>query len=452
MRAFSINKTVVFGALALAASTAYSGVLHAASLSEAVQKTLNTNPDMVIVLSDKEIAAAEKSEAFGGFLPSLDLTGSSGAQYTDSPSTRSAAAAIAGSDSTPELFQNEGTLTLRQLLFDGFGTIAEVDRREYLYNSATKRVAERAEGLAVDTVEAYLEVLRRNRLLAISEDNVGTHGGYRELVRKRAEGGGGTVADLRQGESRLGTAQTTVAQLRGALADAEASYQRLVGEMPDELVRPDFDFGTLPADVEAAVQQTLMTNPAVLAARDELEAANAGVDGSNAPFMPRLDLELSGTKGHDLDGIQGDNDRASALVVMRWNLFNGGSDVARKDAALLRRSRAKDVVARNERIASEETRFAWNALSSARERVNTLRNVAESNERVRDAYRKQFELSQRSLLDLLDSENELFLSRSDLVTAEYTALFAAYRLMASMGTLVGHFGVTVPELQKVSSK
>ncbi len=153
-----------------------------------------------------------------------------------------------------------------------------------------------------------------------------------------------------------------------------------------------------------------------------------------------------------MDGIQGDNDRASALVVMRWNLFNGGSDVARKDAALLRRSRAKDVVARNERIASEETRFAWNALSSARERVNTLRNVAESNERVRDAYRKQFELSQRSLLDLLDSENELFLSRSDLVTAEYTALFAAYRLMASMGTLVGHFGVTVPELQKVSAK
>jgi len=84
--------------------------------------------------------------------------------------------------------------------------------------------------------------------------------------------------------------------------------------------------------------------------------------------------------------------------------------------------------------------------------VQTLRNVVSSNERVRDAYLKQFELGQRSLLDLLDSENELFLSRSDLVTAEYTALFGGYRLMASMGTLPQHFGVKMPELKQASAQ
>lgn len=436
---------------ALTAIMIASAAAHADSLPQAVQKTLNTNPDMIIVLSDREIADTERRDALGGLFPSIDINANSGVQSTDSPSTRSSAAAVGDGNSEPDLFQNEATITLRQLLFDGLGTWAEVNRREALVTSAENKVFDRAEGLAVDTSEAYLEVLRRNRLLSIAQENLGTHTKYRDMVNKRSEGGGGTVADLRQAESRYGASETTVAQLKGSLADAEASYQRLVGEVPDNLARPDFDFGSLPADVASAVAQTLQTNPAILSAKNELQAAEEAVTSAYSPFMPRFDLELSGTKGHDLDGIQGNNDNAAALVVARWNLLRGGSDNARKDGAVLRRSRARDVVSRVERIQSEQTRFAWNAMSSARERVVTLRNVVASNERVRDAYLKQFELGQRSLLDLLDSENELFLSRSDLVTAEYTALFGAYRLMAAMGTLNAHLGVKVPELQKTTT-
>lgn len=441
-------------ATALSASLVFAlGSAQAATLPEAVQLSLNTNPDMVIVLSEQEIARADKREAFAGYLPSIDVSARTGPQWTNSPSTKSAAASSSGrKDRQPTLVETEGTATLRQLLFDGFGTTAEVNRREALFDASGKRVAERAEGLAIDATESYLEVLRRNRLLNIAMDNVATHEQYRDMVRKRSDGGGGTVADLRQAESRLSTAQTTVAQLKGSLADAEASYQRLMGESPDNLVRPDFDFGILPADVEGAVAQAMKTNPAVLVSRNELIAAEAAAGGAYSPYFPRLDLELSGSAGNDLDGIENVNNNAAAMVVARWNLFRGGADDARKDSLLLRRSRAKDVVARVERVQSEQVRFAWNAMTSARERVQTLRDVVLSNERVRDAYLKQFELGQRSLLDLLDSENELFLSRSDLVTAEYTALFGGYRLMASMGTLTAHFQVQIPELRQSSAE
>jgi adhesin transport system outer membrane protein len=426
---------------------------NALTLPEAVQQTLNTNPDMVIVLSEKEIAKADEREAFAGYLPSLDITARTGPQWTNSPSTRSAAAASSGRrERQPTLNETEATATLRQLLFDGFGTTAEVGRRAALVEAAGNRVEERGIGLAIDTSESYLEVLRRNRLLSIAQDNLTTHQQYRDMVRKRSEGGGGTVADLRQAESRLSTAETTLAQLKGTLADAEASYQRLVGVAPDNLARPEFDFGILPADVDGAVAQAMQSNPAVLSARGEAKAADEAAGGAYSSYFPRFDLELSGTSGNDLDGIEDANNNASAMVVARWNLFRGGGDDARKDSLLLRRSRAKDVVARVERNQSEQVRFAWNAMSSARERVQTLRNVVSSNERVRDAYLKQFELGQRSLLDLLDSENELFLSRSDLVTAEYTALFGGYRLMASMGTLPQHFGVKMPELKQASAQ
>jgi adhesin transport system outer membrane protein len=180
-----------------------------------------------------------------------------------------------------------------------------------------------------------------------------------------------------------------------------------------------------------------------------MAVADAG--GADSPFYPRFDAELSGTTGEDIDGIEGVNNTASAEIVARWNLFRGGSDLARRDAAIARKMRAQDVIARTERNQSEQTRFAWNAMQSARERVVTLRQVVDSNERVRDSYRKQFELGQRSLLDLLDSENELFLSRSDLVTAEYTALFGAYRLMSAMGTLTQNLGVKINQVASANA-
>lgn len=419
----------------------------AASLGSAVQQAISTNPDIGVVLSDKDIAEGDLSEARAGFYPSVDLQANAGREHTDSPSTRSNA-----SDPDPSLNRKEASLTLRQLLFDGFGVWNEVKRRKALLASSENRVKERSEQIALDAIEAYLEVLRRNRLVQLAEENLARHESTLDMVQRRAEGGGGSVADVRQAEARLGNAQTILTQVEQNLSDAEATYQRVVGVRPDELTRPNLEGGALPSSLDAAIARAIDNNPSVLSAKTDLDAADAAVSASNAPFSPRFDLELRGRTGSDLDGLRGDNDQTAALVVARWNLFRGGADAARKRSNIARQMRAKDVIARTQRVAAEQSRLAWNALTSARGRVASLRNVVEANERVREAYGQQFELSQRSLLDLLDSENELFLSRSDLVTAEYTALFGGYRLLGAMGTLLNHLNIPVPADKQVAAR
>lgn len=429
-------KKIKYAAVALVLAAPSFG--HATTMEEAVEYALMYNPDVRVTVQNMAIAGTEYDEAFAGFLPSLDVSGAMGYERTSSPTTRASA------ETTKKLVRSEASLTLSQMLFDGFGTTREVDRREFLHMSSKHRLREKAQEIGLDAVEAYLEVLRRNRLLQIAKSNVKTHMDYLDMVTKRADAGGGSYADVRQAESRLGVAKTTVIQLQENLNNAEAAYIRIVGMAPSEMSRPTVEQSMLPQDVSDALDIALMNSPSLQAAQTDMDASQMALRAADAPYYPRFDLELGASDSNDLDGVEGRNKDMTALVRMRWNLYRGGADEARKSAALSRKARSVDVLERARRVASEDVRVAWNAMESANNRVETLKKVFAANIQVRDAYKQQFDLGQRSLLDLLDSENELFLSMSNLVTAEYTSLFGGYRVMSSVGNLTDMLNVRMP--------
>ena len=130
---------------------------------------------------------------------------------------------------------------------------------------------------------------------------------------------------------------------------------------------------------------------------------------------------------------------------MNWNLFRGGGTVAKNEEFVQRLAESREVLGQTERKAEQETRLSWSALQSARDRHTAIATQVKANEKVRDAYTQQFNLGQRSLLDVLDSENELFVSRGDLVAAEYIELFAGYRMLAVEGQLLKQLGVNHPK-------
>jgi outer membrane protein, adhesin transport system len=148
------------------------------------------------------------------------------------------------------------------------------------------------------------------------------------------------------------------------------------------------------------------------------------------------DIEAGVGANRNLDGIRGGNVDAQALLVLRYNLFRGGADVAREREAYFRIREAREVHRQTRRVAEEEARLSYNALRTAQARVEALRDQAEATRATRDAYAQQFDLGQRSLLDLLDAENELFLARTSLATAEVTEVFAVYRVLAVLGDLL----------------
>ena len=130
--------------------------------------------------------------------------------------------------------------------------------------------------------------------------------------------------------------------------------------------------------------------------------------------------------------------------MLRYNLFRGGGDIAREREAFLRVKEARENLRVAQRDAEQEARVAYHALTTARARLEALSDGVDAQRSTRDIYAQQFDLGQRGLLDLLDAENELFIDRSNLVTATFTETFAVYRVLAVVGAMLDSLEIDRP--------
>ncbi len=427
--------------LALFASAAIVGggtvEASAQSLGETVRGALQNNPEVDIVKTNRRAIDQELRQARAGYLPSLDLRGAAGPEWSDNNTTRN-------SDTDSTKFRTEAQLTLSQMLFDGFATRSEVERQQARIDSAAYRVEEAAEFTALNAIEAHLDILRNQEIVRFNEQNISQHERILSQVRDLERAGRGDIADVVQTESRLARAFDTLAIARGALADAIARYQRVVGDRPGTLEDSEAPVAALPPSPEDAASLASVNSPTVLIAAADIDVAAAEIRASRAGFYPRFDLEVGGGLNRNIDGAEGRDNDVSGLLVMRYNLYRGGADMALEREAFHRANEARAQLANSRRLAEQEARFSYNALETSRARTEALTAKAEAQRRTRDAYAQQFEIGQRQLLDLLDAENELFLNRVELTTAVYTERFATYRVLAVVGDLLDTLEVVTP--------
>jgi adhesin transport system outer membrane protein len=427
------------GVVGAVAVTAGSTSVYALTLEEAVGLAIQTNPRVGVVSSDRLAVGRELRQARALYLPQIDLRAAAGPEYTDNSTTLAR-----GKDDGDVRFRKEASLTLSQLLFDGFYADSEVDRQHARVSSAAARVAETAEFVALDGVEAYLEVLRHRERVTIAEENVQTHRNMLDTVRRRASAGGGSIGDVRQAETRLASAQSALIVTQGDLRDAEALFIRVVGQAPDTLTRPALPSGTVPPTVDEVIAQAVAHSPTIAISRADAATSEALVVQQESSLYPDLRLELLGGVRDDADGETTTDYTASALIVMRWNLYRGGADDARIREFKYRLEEARAQVQATQRDVEEEVRRSWNAVMVAHANVGVLTQELQAAEQTRTVYSQQFDLGQRSLIDLLDSDNDVYRSRDNLTTAQYAELFASYRLLASAGLLVQDLGVALP--------
>ena len=423
-------------ALALGATITVSAVTgtQAVTLEEAVRQAVNTNPDVRALASERRAVDHELRQARAGYLPLFDIRAAAGPEWSDRTTV-----------DDKWLLRVESQATVRQLLFDGYATASEVERQQARVGSAAQRVHDAAQTTSLNAVLAYVEVLRSQSLVEIAEDNAKAHQRSFADVKRLADAGRGNVGDVRQTEARLASARASLVRTQGRLADTEANYIRVIGSPPSGLVRPVFSDSVLPMTRDGAVAMALRNNPAIAVAQADIDTAKAELKATDAPFMPRLDLELGTQQNNNIDGVVGREQDFTALVVLRYNLYAGGADTARRKEFIERLAASRDQADRAKRRIAEQTRLAWNGMKTAAGRAARVREEVTADEGVVDAYRQQFLIGQRDLLDLLDAQNELFISRGNLVTEETTALFGGYQVTASMGALLRTLGVKKPK-------
>jgi outer membrane protein, adhesin transport system len=417
----------------------------AASLEDSVRATLTTNPDVGVVQADREAIDQELRQARAGYLPSIDLRGAAGPEYSNSPGTRNRSTRPENGDASTTLMRYESQITLSQMLFDGFATQSEVERQTSRIDSAAHRVQEAAEFVALDAVEAHLDILRNQLLVELARENLAEHQRLGSKVRQLESQGASSIADIDQSNARIAAAQTAVATAVGNLRDAQARYISVVGMPAENLENPVVPVAALPESQEAAAAKAAVDNPTVEIANADIDVAKAELRGSRAGYYPRLDVEAGAAANDNLDGVRGGDVEAQALLVLRYNLFRGGADIAREREAFSRVSEARQRLLQAQRDAEREARLAHNALTTAQARLESLRAAVEAQRATRDVYAQQFDLGQRSLLDLLDAENELFVARSNHTTAQFTEMFGVYRVLAVTGDLLMTLNIDRPK-------
>jgi adhesin transport system outer membrane protein len=440
-KTFKIN--MLCGAVALAASAWVS----AETLKEVVQLAVETNPQVGSVAKRKDAADAAVSAARGGYFPKVDFLYGTGRERSDNSTT----APIVGQGNFLRLRRHQEGVVLNQMLFDGMGTPAEVDRRRAISDAAAYRVYATAEEIALQAIDAYIDVLKNKDLVSYAKENLAAHQRTFDQVKLRSDKGVGRRADLEQIEARTALASANVSSAESSLRDAEIAFLKVVGRNPINLAAVP-DPKNIPATVDAAVKAGLADHPTLKSSQSDIEQATAQREHARSFWFPRLELEASYTNNRNLDGVAGPNRDRLLMLYLKWNLFRGGFDYHRLKETALQIDEATEISRNTTRQVENAVRLAYNAYATARDRIPSLDRYVKSSNSTRAAYAQQFAIGQRTLLDLLDAENEYFTARSTEATGRYIQLSAKYRVLNAMGQLLSTLEIKAPDQAAVSER
>ena len=416
----------------------------AETLREAVSTAMGRFPEIHAAQHRTAAIRAQVGQARAELYPSVNGSVGEGRERSRNVSTRT------GNDVT--LTRREAELSVSQLVFDGGAASGQVKRFTARAESAELGVTGTAEDVAFRTSQVFVEVRRLREQLEIARQNVGVHEKTLSDVNLLAEAGRGRRADVMQAQARRALATSSVDQLSGQLAQAESGFRYLVGRHPGELAPAPPIAPSLPPTLERAVAAATVSNPIVQSAEKEIEAAQHDRESARAQLaMPRVTIDAGASRNRDIDGIAGPNHDQYAMLRLRYNFFRGFGDSERVRETEARIDEAIAELGRVRIEVERDVRQAWEGLAADRARVATLEHYARASADVVEAYRLQFQLGQRSLLDVLNAENESYSATANLIAARAAVVVGELRVLASMGQLMNTLEVSVPDVRKAEA-
>ncbi len=428
----NLKKSLIASCVVLASFTAYSQ-----TLEQAVAITLATNPELKSTFNEFKSAVKQADAATGAYLPSLDLDAGIGYEGIDPANST-------GRNDT-DLTRKEATISLTQLLWDGNATLNDMDRTAADAESVRFQLLADASDLALQVTQVYLDAVKATEILALSESNLAVHKEIYRDIQRRAQSGIGSTADVSQVEARIAKAHGNLLAAQNNLVDTHTQFTRLVGQQPLGLIYPRADETKLPLSLQDALVEAFEKHPVIKVSMVDVDSARFQYKQSKGNYYPTFSIEASQTWRDDAGGDRGRSEETLAMLRMRYNLYNGGSDSDLSERAAYQLNQAKDLRDNAYRQVEESLRLSWSALDLTLQQKNFLADHVDSASETVIAYEKQYRIGQRTLLDLLNTENELFEARKDYLDAHYAEQYAKYRVMNATGNLLDALLVDTPE-------
>lgn len=415
----------------------YSAGIYSASaetLREVVREVLQDNPEVASLALNRAAIEQEERQAKGLKRPNLELFAGAGIGRDDRNFIRDGSS-----------FQGDVGVALTQKLFDGFESKNRVLRQKARGASARSRVKDASNIVALQVVRAFLETRRAHAIAALARQNVSRHKRIVGQVRQSANAGRGTNTQVQQALAQLEQSRIDLESAELLILDAKTAFHAVVGRAPGKLQRVKTPTVHFPHSSEDAVALALAQSPAVQARVFDADAALSAVKVANADRYPKINLEASVFQTfNEIPGVSDTDYDGQALVRLRYKLYGGGINRSRRREAEIRAAEARNDVEITKRTIARDVRLAYGQTTSAKKRVSLMRSKANRSSKILPDYVAQFDAGRRSLLDVLDIQNDIYVNRSAAVSEEFTAKFNRFRILALSGKLVQALGVQLP--------
>lgn len=399
------------------------------TLAETFRETVSNNPDILTSSEDYKAIQQAFEQAKAPFFPKLRVNLGYGPDRSLNSNTITDA-----TGPTPVMPKREEGVTIDQMIFDGFATRSDVARNSARVNSAAYKVLNSIQDTVQRDVEVYLGVLREQELVLLAKQNLEFHEKIAYMIELRAKSGLSRLADVYQAQARLSLARSNLLAEQSNMADAQANFVRTIGFAPGTLLPvPTPDDRYIPKTENQALEVAMMNNPVVRSANADIYAAIEQHKVANATNFPRLDVQVGNTWDRNVGGVRGPSFDRFAIVRMTYTLFNGGADIGKQRETAYQIQEAKEIKNHAIRQLIEAVRLTWDLYTTAFAQIPWLTKHVVASEHTVNAYAKEYIIGHRTLLDLLDSQNELFAAKRAYVSGKYDVIQAKYRLLRDMG-------------------
>jgi outer membrane protein, adhesin transport system len=404
--------------------------LFALSLNESVALAIKTHPDVLSAQENIAVTQQQIKKSTAGWLPTIDASAGYGWDYNDNTTTR----AIADTHGL-DLKKGETSLNVNQVLFDGMRVKNDVLQNRARLKGAEADLNRTIDDTALRTAESYLDVVTRKQQLELIKDNVLLHQRIYKKIKIKFEAGVGTEADIHQSQSRTYLASANHASSDAAYRNTVYAYTKYVGVAPKELVWPQLPKKVLPETLQASLDTAIENNPLIQSRKSAIKAAKFAIKKAQASFLPGINLELAASDSANVGGSEEHVIAASAMLRLNYNLFRGGLDSATVKESMGLASQSQQALDRELRDLKERVEQTWARYTMAQDRVRFLKKHVAVSKKVTASYHDQFKVGKRTLLDVLNSENELFSAKNSLLNEKLNFAKAVYQMLAAIGNL-----------------
>ena len=399
--------------------------------NRAIINAFNTNPQLRSKVKSVYAAAEGVAQANADWRPSIGLQGTFGRSWADQEVPERGRGATWTSPRT-------ATASVSQNLYRGGQTVAKVEQAKASVYAGFADLANTEQTILLNAISAYLDLWAKQNVLKLNENNVAVKQKTLNQTRARYDVGEVTMTDVAQAQSDLAASTAQMVSAKADVASSIESYIQVVGEAPHDVTAPPplAEIQTMPINRDEVQQKALKNHPSIRQAEYNKKSSYAAIDAAESALLPVLDFEVNAGRTLQGSSKESRSNSASALLKLNIPIYQKGAEWSAIRQTTQTAAQSKIDLVTAQRQVQQQGMQSWETWKGFEQQIDQIKIQIESAKISLEGVRQENLVGERTLLEVLTSENALLQAQTNLVNIEQKYLQAGYQLLSSMGELM----------------